>query len=75
MEGRIGREEDDSSTKYAIGTEHENNGVGMWYGPVLSLDEVLNQTGTSINDYIFELNIVDGTKPIYRWTGERWRKV
>lgn len=44
-------------------------------GPYQNIDDVLKINGVNENSVIIENNTVEGSKPIYRWTGERWRKV
>ena len=57
---------------YAIGTEHEPDEYGMWFGPNPSEEETLEQEGHGSDDYIFEFAL-DGTdNPIWKWEGGRW---
>ena len=57
---------------YAIGTEHEELEFGMWYGPISSEEDALEQEGKTDNDYIFIFNL-DGTdEAIWKWVSDRW---
>lgn len=72
MIARIGDEP--IKVKYFIGDEDGDGGIGIYYGSN-NIDDVLKEIGKSLNSGIYEDNIIYGTKLIYRWTGERWRKI
>ena len=72
MSGVIG---DGMDKKYFITTDNYKSKLVGIEGPFQSLDEAISINGRTTEHIIVEQNIVEGTKPVYRWTGERWRKI
>ena len=73
MVAKIGDEQ--PKVKYFIGDDKCSGEINIYFKSNDDINNVLNQSGKSLNSVIYEDNPIGGVKPIYKWTGDRWRKI
>jgi len=60
------RASDRPTKMYSIGQEYEPGSFGMHHGPHPDINEMRKVYG-SPNDYIFELDPINGDRELYKW--------